>query len=81
MPDPSAAIAAQQAVQKVLGFAGDGQHRQAHQAQAAAHKVHAAAGAVVVLTQIKRVELGKAGVPGYGCLCGVHGVSPGCLSD
>jgi hypothetical protein len=81
MPDPGAAVTTQEGIQKVLRFAGHGQHGQTHQAQSAAHKMHAAAGSVVVLAQVKRVKLSKTGVLNRGCFSGVHGMSPRCLSD
>jgi len=60
MADPSAAIAAQQTVQKVLRFGRDHEHGEAKQGQCRSKKVKATASGVAVFVQVKRIEGFKA---------------------
>ena len=57
MPHPRKAITAEQAVQQVLRFASHYQQRQEDKAQAGADKMQAAAGAVAVFREVKRIKL------------------------
>src|SRR5262245_37668338 len=57
--DPGEAVTAQQRVQQVLRAAAGQQHHQAQQRQRRADEVQPPAGAVAVLAQVERVELGE----------------------